>query len=261
MKPIHSAAPQEPSSPVPPTGPGAPPPSTPNTAATSDLASWKAKVLEYQQPSLWRAVWQLVNTLGLYAFVWYLAYRSLAVSYWLVLPLIVLAGGLLVRVFIIFHDCGHGSFFKSKVANDVVGFLTGVLTFTPYYHWRWEHAIHHATAGNLDKRGTGDIWTMTVQEYIEASRWRRFSYKIARNPLVLFLIAPLVLFLVLQRFPARNANARERQSVHWMNLAILGQAAALIALVGLQAYLLIQIGSIAVAASAGVWMFYVQHQF
>lgn len=232
--------------------PGSPPP---------DLTSWRAKVLEFQQPSLPRAIWQLVNTLGLYGLLWYLTFRSLAISYWLAAPLAILAGGVLIRVFIIFHDCGHGSFFKSKTANDVVGFITGVLTFTPYYHWRWEHAIHHASAGNLDRRGTGDIWTMTVQEYIEASRWRRFAYKIARNPVVLFLIAPLFLFLVYQRFPARNASARERHSVHWMNLAIVALAALLIALVGLNAYLMIQITTIAVATSAGVWMFYVQHQF
>jgi hypothetical protein len=88
----------------------------------------------------------------------------------------------LVRVFIIFHDCGHGSFFKSRGANDAVGFLSGILTFTPYYHWRWEHAIHHSSAGDLDKRGTGDVWTMTVQEYLESSRWKKFAYRLARNP-------------------------------------------------------------------------------
>ena len=98
-----------------------------------------------------------------------------------------------MRVFIIFHDCGHGSFFKSRGANDAVGFLTGILTFTPYYHWRWEHAIHHSNAGDLDKRGTGDVWTMTVQEYLESSRWKKFAYRLSRNPFVLFGIAPLYL--------------------------------------------------------------------
>lgn len=225
------------------------------------VAAWKEKVLIYQQPSLWRAIWQLSTTLGLYALLWYLTWRSLAVSYWLAAPLAILAGGVLVRVFIIFHDCGHGSFFKSRVANDVVGFVTGVLTFTPYFHWRWEHAIHHASAGNLDRRGTGDIWTMTVQEYLESSRWKRFSYQLARNPVVLFLLAPLLLFLVYQRFPARSANRRDRNSVHWMNLAILGMAAGLSFLLGFKAYLSIQLITLAVATSAGIWMFYVQHQF
>lgn len=233
--------------------PGSPPPSAP--------ASWKGKVLEYQQPSLWRAVMQLVDTLGLYALLWYLTWRSLTVSYWLALGMAILAGGVLVRVFIIFHDCGHGSFFRSQRANDIVGFIAGVLTFTPYYHWRWEHAIHHASAGNLDKRGTGDVWTMTVQEYIAATRWTRFRYRLARNPFVLFLIAPLLLFIVLQRFPSRDANPRERHSVYWMDLAILVMVAGMSALIGFKAYLLVQLTVMAVASGAGIWMFYVQHQF
>ena len=225
------------------------------------IVPWKEMVLKFQQPSLWQALWQCTNTLGLYALLWYLTYRSLAVSYGLAIPLAILAGGVLIRVFIIFHDCGHDSFFKSKRANDVVGFLTGMLTFTPYYHWRWEHAVHHASAGNLDKRGTGDVWTLTVQEYLEASRWKRLAYRLARNPLVLFLVAPLFLFFVLQRFPSRNANPRERHSVYWMNLAILAMAAGMSALFGLKAYLSIQFTVMAIASSAGVWMFYVQHQF
>jgi omega-6 fatty acid desaturase (delta-12 desaturase) len=233
----------------------------PSTLLPPTASTWKEKVLQYQQPSLGRALWQLTNSLGLYALLWYLAYRSVAVSYWLAVPVAILAGGVLVRVFIIFHDCGHGSFFRSRTANDVVGFITGVLTFTPYFHWRWEHAIHHATAGNLDQRGTGDIWTMTVREYIDASRWRRFSYRVARNPVVLFLIAPMFLFLVYQRFSTRGANARERHSVYWMNLAIAALAAALIALMGMKAYVVIQLTTLAVATSAGIWMFYVQHQF
>lgn len=236
-------------------------PSSNTKAPPVDPTAWKGSVLKYQEPSLWRAIWQVTNTLGLYMVLWYLAYRSLAVSYWLTVPIAILAGGVLVRVFIIFHDCGHGSFFKSRLANDIFGFITGLLTFTPYYHWRWEHAIHHASAGNLDKRGTGDIWTLTVQEYIESSRWRRFAYRLARNPVVLFLIAPLFLFVVHQRFPTRGANARERHSVHLMNLAIVALAAALCLAFGFKAYLLIQLIAIAVAGSAGVWMFYVQHQF
>jgi omega-6 fatty acid desaturase (delta-12 desaturase) len=227
----------------------------------SDTAVWKEIVAKYQKPSLWRALWQIVNTLGPYAFLWYLMYRSLAVSYWITLPLAILAGAFLVRVFIIFHDCGHGSYFKYRKANDIVGFIAGVLTFTPYYHWRWEHAIHHASAGHLDKRGTGDVWTMTVQEYLESSRSRRFAYRLARNPIVLFVIGPLYLFIVRQRFPSAEANRRERESVHWMNLAIFGMAAALSWIFGIKAYVLIQLTVMMVAGGAGVWMFYVQHQF
>lgn len=225
------------------------------------IADWKEIVAEYQKPSTARALWQIINTIIPYAALWYVMYLSLAVSWWLTLPLAVLAGGFLVRVFIIFHDCGHGSFFKSRTTNDVVGFFTGILTFTPYYHWRWEHSIHHASAGDLDKRGTGDVWTMTVQEYLESSRWKRFAYRLARNPVVLFVIAPLVLFLIRQRFPSSSANPRERWSVYWMNLALLGMAAGLSLAFGFKAYVLIQLTVMGVAGGAGVWMFYVQHQF
>jgi omega-6 fatty acid desaturase (delta-12 desaturase) len=234
-----------------------------------DTAAWKAIVLKYQQPSLPRAVWQLVNTLGPYALLWYLMYLSLSWSYWITLPLAVLAGMFLVRIFIIFHDCGHGSFFKSHLANDVLGFITGALTLTPYYHWRWEHSIHHASAGSLDRRGTGDVWTMTVEEYLQSGRWKRFAYQLARNPVVLFIIAPIYLFVVHQRFFASKANPRERWSVIWMNVAVLGIAVALSWAFsihrgwafGITAYLLIHLTIVMVGGGVGIWMFYVQHQF
>jgi omega-6 fatty acid desaturase (delta-12 desaturase) len=222
---------------------------------------WQQIVAKYQQPSQWRSVWQMIDTLVPYAALWYLMYRSLAVSYWLTLPLAILAGGLLIRVFIIHHDCGHGSFFRSRKANDIWGFITGVLTFTPYYLWRWEHAVHHAGSGDLDRRGLGAVWTLTVQEYLELSRWKRFAYRMARNPVVLFMIAPLLLFLVRHRFAPAEASRRERHSVYWTNLAIAGMAVAMSLLIGLKAYLMIQVTIMAVAGSAGVWMFYVQHQF
>jgi omega-6 fatty acid desaturase (delta-12 desaturase) len=227
----------------------------------ADNAAWKEIVARYQKPSVGRAVWQIVNTVVPYGALWYLMYLCRLVSWWLVVPLAVLAGGFLVRVFIIFHDCGHGSFFKSRGANDTVGFFAGVLTFTPYYHWRWEHAIHHSSSGDLDKRGTGDVWTMTVQEYLESSRWKKFAYRLARNPFILFVIAPMFLFLIKQRVPSPKASERERHSVWAMNAAILGMAFGLSWLVGLKAYLIIQLLIIMVAGGAGVWMFYVQHQF
>jgi len=232
-------------------------PSRPQT----NVASWKEIVAKYQEPSTPRAMWQLTNTLGLYALVWYLMYRSLTISWWLLVPLSILAGGILVRIFIIFHDCGHGSYFRSRTANDVFGFITGMLTFTPYYHWRWEHAIHHATSGHLDKRGVGDIWTLTVQEYLQASLWKRFAYRLARNPFVLFLLAPLFIFLVRQRFPSPDANKRERHSVGWMNVAILAMVTGLCLLLGTKAYFLILLISFGVAGATGFWLFYVQHQF
>ena len=236
------------------------PASSPPIAIPS-IAEWKAIVAKYQVPSVWRATIQIVDTLGPYALLWCLMYWTLGISWWLTFGLAVLAGGLLVRVFIIFHDCGHGSFFKSRLANDITGFIAGMLTFTPYYHWRWEHSLHHATSGDLDRRGVGDIWTMTVQEYLESSRWKRFAYRLARNPIVLFVIAPALLFLVHQRFPSSKANPRERHSMWYMNLAILTLAAGLAWIFGIKAYLLIQLTITMTAGTAGVWMFYVQHQF
>ena len=168
------------------------------------IAKWKAIVAEYQKPVLWRALWQLCNTLGAYALVWWLMYLSLSVSWWLTIPLAILAGGLMIRIFIIFHDCGHGSFFKSPLANDICGFVTGMLTLTPYYHWRWEHSIHHATTGDLDRRGVGDIWTLTVREYLEASRWKRFSYRMARNPWCFFSSRPCFCSPSCSDFPRRR---------------------------------------------------------
>ncbi len=234
---------------------------SPAAAGQTDISGWKRIVARYQKPSMGRGLWQIVNTVVPYAALWYLMYLSLAVSWWLTMPLAFLTGAFLVRMFIIFHDCGHGSFFKSKPANHILGSITGVLTFTPYYHWRWEHAIHHSSSGDLDRRGTGDIWTLTVQEYLESSRWRRFAYRLARNPIVLFVLAPLFLFLLLHRVPSLKAPSRERYSVYWTNLAIGAIAAAQIWIFGLQAYLIIQLTVLMVAGSAGVWLFYVQHQF
>src|SRR6516225_2781257 len=215
--------------------------------------AWKVIVARYQRPALWRGIWQILNTVVPYAGLWYLMYLSLSVSYWLALPIALLAGGFLVRIFIIFHDCGHGSFFKSRRANDILGSIIGLLCFTPYYQWRWEHAIHHASAGDLDRRGTGDVWTLTVQEYLAASRWKRFAYRLAR--------IPFILFLVIQRFPARKAGWRERLSVYGTNLALLSLVAGMSWALGMGTYVLLQLAVVAVASSAGVWLFYVQHQF
>jgi omega-6 fatty acid desaturase (delta-12 desaturase) len=222
---------------------------------------WKETVIKYQRPALGRALWQVANTLLPYAALWYLMYLSLGVSYWLTASLAVLAAGFLVRVFIIFHDCGHGSFLPSQKANHVVGVITGLLTFTPYYHWRWEHGLHHASAGDLDRRGTGDVWTLTVEEYLEAPLWKRFAYRFMRNPAVLLVVAPLFMFLVLHRFPSPKAGRREVNSVYGTTIASLALMAGLSWLFGLTTYLVLQLGVLMVAGSAGVWLFYVQHQF
>jgi len=226
------------------------------------IENWREIVIKYQRPSLARGTWQLINSLGAYAAAWALIYWSLSVSLWLTAILTVLAGGFLVRVFIIFHDCGHGSFFQSRRANDVVGFLTGVLTFTPYYLWRKEHALHHSSAADLDRRGVGDIPTMTVDEYLAASRWKKLGYRLVRNPVVLFGIGPLVMFLLKHRLSfSKEASPRERRSVQWTNLALLGIIVGMSFLFGLVPYLVIQMAIIAIAGAVGTWLFYVQHQF
>ncbi|MCW1925830.1 fatty acid desaturase [Luteolibacter arcticus] len=206
-------------------------------------------------------MWQLSNTLIPYAALWVLMYFSLAISYWLVVPLAILAGAFLIRTFVIFHDCTHGSFFKSKRANEVVGIITGLLVFTPFHQWRFEHTIHHSSAGDLDRRGIGDVWTLTVQEYLESSRWRRFTYRLSRNPIILFGIAPLLLFLLLHRVPVKKADRQVRLGVHLTNLTLLLMAVAGSWAFGILPYLVIQFTAILVASVAGVWLFYVQHQF
>jgi omega-6 fatty acid desaturase (delta-12 desaturase) len=227
----------------------------------TEISAWKQIVAKYQNPALGRSLWQLTNTLIPYFGLWVLMYFALRVSLWLALPLALLAGAFLVRLFIIFHDCTHGSFFRSARANALLGNFTGILTFTPFQQWRWEHTIHHASAGDLDRRGTGDVWTLTVQEYLESSRWRRFAYRLARNPFILFVLAPLYLFLVHQRFPTRGAGKRERFSVYFTNGAILAVGSVMVWLFGLKAYLVLQLLTILVAGSSGIWLFYVQHQF
>ena len=226
-----------------------------------DSLAWKQLVAKYQQPSLWRSVFQLVNSFVPFVVLWYLMYRSLTVSYWITALLSVLAGGFLMRLFIIHHDCGHGSFFKSRRANDIVGFITGVLTFTPYHFWRWEHAVHHAGSGDLDRRDLGAVWTLTVHEYLEAPLWKRCGYRVVRNPFVLLVIIPSVLFLILHRFASARASRRDRWSVYWTNFLILALAVALSLVMGLKAYLVIQLTVMAVSGTVGVWLFYVQHQF
>ena len=220
---------------------------------------WQKMLAKYQSPHRAKSIWQLFNTLIPYAFLWYLMYLSLSVSYWLTLALAVFAAGFLVRVFIIFHDCGHGSFFKSLKWNNFWGFVTGILTLTPYDYWRRDHAQHHAQAGNLDERGFGDIWTLTVKEYLKSPLWIRIKYRFARNPICLFLIGPSILFFIIHRLP--NIRAKGRRGIHLTNLAILCVAAVMSSLIGWKAYLLIQIPIVMMAASAGVWLFYVQHQF
>lgn len=215
----------------------------------------------YQQPEVWRSLWQLVNSMVPYFLLWYLMVLSLKVSYFLTLALAVIAAGFMVRIFIIFHDCGHYSFFKSRRANEVAGVITGLLTLTPFQHWRHDHAIHHATAGDLDRRGVGDVQTLTVQEYLALPRGKRFAYRVWRHPLIMFTIGSFLVFTVFHRFPRPNAARRERWSVYRTNLALLFITAALIYWVGWRTFLLVQVPIQFIASSIGVWLFYVQHNF
>jgi acyl-lipid omega-6 desaturase (Delta-12 desaturase) len=226
-----------------------------------DSAVSRENVVRFQTASTWKAVWQLANSVVPYALLWVAMVFALSVSYWLMLPLAVVAAGFLARIFIIFHDCGHGSFFRSKRANQITGTMAAFVNLTPFRHWRWQHALHHGTSGDLDRRGFGDIWTLTVQEYLQSTRWRRFSYRLARNPFVLFVIAPLYVFVVHHRFADSSAPRRERQSVRRTNLALIAVTALMSALIGLKAFLLIQLTVSAFAGALGLWLFYVQHQF
>jgi omega-6 fatty acid desaturase (delta-12 desaturase) len=188
-------------------------------------------------------------------------YLSLEISYWLTLALSIPAAGFLMRVFIIFHDCCHGSFFKSRRGNNVLGAICGILTFTPYHRWRQEHSVHHATAGNLDRRGVGDVWTLTVREYLALSAWKRLEYRLFRHPLVMFGVGPFFVFVISQRFARGVSGKRERYSVYWTNLAVLGIVALISVSIGIKAFILVQLPIIMIGAGAGVWLFYVQHQF
>lgn len=223
--------------------------------------AWRKIVVKYQKPDLKKAIWQIVNTIVPLLMCWAAMYFLYDISYWLILPIALIAGGLVIRTFIIFHDCGHQSFFKSRKLNDIVGYFTGVITFTPYRFWHWEHGIHHSTAGDLDRREEGDVWTMTVEEYEAASKGMKLAYRLARNPLVLFTFIPLFLFLIWQRISSKKAKMKDRRSVWWTNLGIAVMVTAGCLIMGWQKYLLLQLSVCVVSTTGGVWMFYVQHQF
>lgn len=224
--------------------------------------SWLEIVAKYQNPDVRKSVWQIINSILPYVALWALMYFSMQYSYWLTLLLAVPTAGFTMRIFIILHDCGHGSFFKSQKANDIIGSICGVITYTPYFQWRHEHAIHHATSGHLDRRGVGDVMTLTVKEYMALSGPGKLKYRLYRNPFVMFLFAPLYVFFISHRFiSSASSKARERNSVHYTNLAILAVILVLSYFIGFKEFWLVQFPIMALSSSAGVWMFYVQHQF
>jgi len=225
--------------------------------------AWYPITAKHRQSNLGKSLWQLLDTLvpycGLWAAMIYTVQQGL--PYWITLALSVGAGGILVSVFILFHDCCHGSFFASRRANVILGYVTGILTFTPFEDWKYAHSLHHARAGDLDRRGVGDIWTMTIEEYLAAPLPKRLWYRIYRNPFVLFGPGPALLFLFIQRFSTKGAGKKERNSVAFTNLALLFIVGVATWTIGFQTYLLIQLPIILIAGSLGLWLFYIQHQF
>ena len=215
----------------------------------------------FNKPDAKKAAWQLTNSLLPYFALNYLMYLSLSWSYWITLALAIPAAAFLTRVFIIFHDCGHGSYFKSMKWNKAMGFFLGLFSYTSYHQWQRTHSIHHGTVGNLDKRGVGDVNTLTLQEFRALSPWRRFMYKFYRHPLFLFTIAPALLFLVQNRWPSKALNRQEKWGVMYTNLALAILIVGFGLLIGFKAVLLIQLPIMFFAGIAGVWLFYVQHQF
>ncbi len=220
-------------------------------------------LMRYREPSGSRALWELAVTVALLLASWASMWAALGVGYWLTLLIAIPAAVFLVRLFMIQHDCGHGAFFRNRFANDWIGRVLGVLTFTPYDFWKRNHSLHHATSGNLDRRGIGDILTLTVDEYRSRSSWGRFAYRAYRHPLVLFGIGPAYLFFLQHRVPLGQMRAgwRPWTSAIATNAGIALLACGMIWLVGMGPFLAVHLPIMLLAASMGVWLFYVQHQF
>jgi acyl-lipid omega-6 desaturase (Delta-12 desaturase) len=238
--------------------------------------NWRAQIAPFRNPAPWRSIWQLTNTLIPFLLIWYVMYLSLNYSYWLTLALAPLAAGFQLRLFMIFHDCCHLAFFKSHKTNAIIGSICGFFCFTPYYHWRYYHALHHATTGNLTKRlegeivpltipkymqTNGDVLTLTVKEYLQLSGRQRFTYRMYRWLLLFLIFMPLVIFLVMHRLANSRADKRARYSVYGTNLALAVVTLILSLTIGFFPVLLIELPVLALSATVGVWLFYIQHQF
>jgi len=224
---------------------------------------WGGILRSYHGPSHIRSVLEFVMTAASFALLWFLMWLALGLGYWLSLIMAVPASGFLVRLFMIQHDCGHGAFFRHRTANDWLGRVIGAVTLTPYDVWRQSHAVHHATSGNLDSRGIGDVKTLTVREYLGLSAWRQLVYRLYRNPIVLFGLGPAYLFIFRHRLPIGLTRMGWQT---WFSTMATNGAIALIVLVvvwlvGIRPFLLVHLPITLLAASIGVWLFYVQHQF
>jgi acyl-lipid omega-6 desaturase (Delta-12 desaturase) len=231
------------------------------TMSVAKITKLKKEMAPYEKTDTKASIIQIINTLGPLFLLWYGAYLSLSMSYWITLPILMVAAGFMVRTFILFHDCCHQSFFKSRTANDILGTITGVLTLVPYQQWKHTHTVHHATSGNLNKRGTGDMWLLTVEEYKAASLWTRISYRVYRHPFIMLVIGPVAVFLLEYRFNRKGAKTKERVNTYVTNVSIVVLYLFLSWLVGWQAFVMIQGPIFFVAGLLGIWLFYVQHQF
>ncbi|MEC0243112.1 fatty acid desaturase [Paenibacillus dokdonensis] len=227
----------------------------------SKVRNLRKEMAPFEKSNTNSSIWQIVTTIGPVLLLWYSAYLSLSVSYWMTLPILIIASGFVIRTFIIFHDCCHYSFFQNRRANEILGTITGVLTLVPYQQWKNTHSIHHATSSNLDKRGIGDMWVMTVDEYAAASFMRRAAYRIYRNPVVMLGLGPIFVFVVSYRFNRKGAKRKERLNTYVMNASIVILYALLCWAVGWQAFIMLQLPIIFVSGMLGIWLFYVQHQF
>jgi acyl-lipid omega-6 desaturase (Delta-12 desaturase) len=232
-------------------------------AAAVDLRALTRSLARYREPNHGRSIVEILITVAPFVLLWSLMWASLHVSYWLCLLLAVPAGGFLVRLFMIQHDCGHGSFFRNRLVNDWVGRVIGVFTLTPYDFWRHSHGIHHATSGNLDQRGIGDIDTLTVREYLALSRWRRLRYRLYRHPLVMFGIGPTYLFILRHRLPVGLMRGGWAPWISTMatNGGIALVVGGLMWWIGVGPFLLVHLPITVFGGAIGVWLFYVQHQF
>lgn len=221
----------------------------------------RKEVAPYAKSDLRKSVMQLINTVIPLILLWTIGYIVFPYSIALSVVCAVVAAGFVVRTFILFHDCTHGSLFKNKKANDWVGLLTGVLTSFPYKKWKREHTIHHASSSNLDKRGIGDIDMLTVDEYMEKSTLGKLGYRLYRNPIVMFGLGPIYMVLVLNRFNRSDARKPERMNTYLTNVILLVLVVALMMAFGWQAFLAVHGVTLFIAGSLGIWLFYIQHTY
>ncbi len=229
----------------------------------ADLSRLNKQLAPFAVPTLRKSIWQLVNTIIPYFMLWGLMIYFVKnnVPYIYTFGLAAIAGLFLVRIFIFFHDCTHGSFFKSRKANNFVGRLTGFITFTPFEEWRQAHNAHHASSGDLNRRGVGDVWTMTVKEYQNAPFLKRLGYRLYRNPFVMFILGPIFLFLVSNRIPGKNSKPNAKRDVWITNLVLLAFVVGMSYWIGFLNFVSIQAPILFIGGMLGIWLFYVQHQY